>query len=173
MKGDETFNGGGFMRRAVIIALAAAALPSLSSAQSRRSLQGAWQVVEVSTTGPGASTTSSPQPGLYLFTARHYSLMRVLSPDPRPGFSDPANITAAEALAVWGPLQAQSGTYEVVSGSLNLLPIVAKNPGVMRAGRKPDVYTFTLQGDSLTLVQTSDGIGQVPNPTTLRLKRVE
>jgi hypothetical protein len=53
-----------------------------------------------------------------------------------------------------------------VSGNLNLMPIVAKNPGVMRTGRKSDVYTFTLQGDSLTLVQTSDGIGHVANPAT-------
>ena len=161
------------MRRAVVVAVVGALLPSMSSAQSRPSVQGAWQVVEISTTGVGPSTNSSPQPGLYLFTGKHYSIMRVTSPDPRPGFSDPANVTAAEALAVWGPLQAQSGTYEVVGGSLMLLPQVAKNPGVMRAGRKADIYTFTLQGESLTLVQTSDGVGAVANAPTIRLKRVE
>jgi hypothetical protein len=156
---------------AVVAALVAGALPALSSAQSRPSLQGAWQLVEVTTTGPGASTNTKLEPSLYLFTARHYSIMRVLSP--RPGFADPANVTEAEALATWGPLQAQSGTYELTGGNLNLLPTIAKNPGVMRTGRKPDVYAFTLQGDSLTLVQTSDGIGQVANPATFRLKRVE
>ena len=162
------------MRRAVIVALLAGVLQSLPSAQARPALQGAWQVVEVTTSGPDASTNSNPQPGLYLFTARHYSILSVLSREPRPAFADPANITREEALAVWGPsLQAQSGTYEVVSGNLNLLPLVAKNPGVMRAGRKPDVYALTLQGDSLTLVQKGDGIGQLANPTTLRLKRVE
>jgi hypothetical protein len=161
------------MRRALIVVLAAAALPTLSSAQSRASIQGAWQVVEVSPDGPGASVNSKPQPGLYLFTARHYSIMRVLSPEPRPGFSDPGNVTPAEALAVWGPLQAQSGTYEIVAASLSLRPTVAKNPGVMRAGRAPDVYNFTIQGDSLTLVQKADGAGQVANPQTFRLKRVE
>src|SRR5262245_10708215 len=106
------------MRRAVITALVAATLPTLSLAQSRPSLQGAWQVVEVSSTGPAASTTTNLQPSLYLFTARHYSIMRVLSA--RPGFADPANVTEAEALAVWGPLQAQSGTYELAGGNLNL-----------------------------------------------------
>ena len=162
------------MRRAVILAwLAGALFPSLSTAQSGPGLQGAWQVVEVTTTGPSGSTNSSPQPGLYLFTARHYSIMSVLGQQPRPGFADPGNITGEEALATWTPLQAQSGTYEIAGGSLNLLPIVAKNPGVMRAGRKPDVYTFTVQGDSLTLVQKGDGIGQLANPTTLRLKRLE
>jgi hypothetical protein len=110
---------------------------------------------------------------LYLFTARHYSITSVLGQQPRPGFKDPANVTGEEALAIWTPLQAQSGTYEVVGGGLNLLPIVAKNPGVMRAGRKPDVYDFSLQGDSLTLVQKGDGVGQLANPTTLRLKRLD
>jgi hypothetical protein len=159
------------MRRAVILALLAGAFPSLSSAQSSPALEGAWQVVEV--TGPAGVTNRSPQPGLYLFTARHYSIVSVLSQEPRPGFKDPANVTGEEALANWTPLQAQSGTYAVVSGSLNLLPIVAKNPGVMRAGRKPDVYAFTVEGDSLTLVQKGDGIGQLANPMTLRLKRLE
>jgi hypothetical protein len=154
----------------ILAVVVGAVLPTLSSAQSRPSIQGAWSVVDISQAG---STNTAPQPGLYLFTARHYSILRVTSPEPRPGFADPANITGAEALAVWTPLQAQSGTYEMVGGSLNLMPTVAKNPGVMRADRKPDVYTFTLQGDTLTLTQTADGIGQVSNPPTLRLKRVE
>jgi hypothetical protein len=161
------------MRRAVILALLAGAFPSLSSAQSPTAIQGTWQVVEVTTTGSAGATNSSPQPGLYLFTARHYSIISVLSQEPRPGFKDPNNVTGEEALAIWTPLQAQSGTYEVVGGSLNLLPLVAKNPGVMRTGRKPDVYGFTVQGNALTLVQKGDGIGQPANPTTLRLKRLD
>jgi hypothetical protein len=161
------------MRRAVIVALLAGVLPSLPLAQSPSALQGAWQVVEVTTTGPAGATNSRPQPGLYLFTARHYSIVSVLGQQARPGFKDPANVTGEEALAIWTPLQAQSGTYEVGSGSLSLLPLVAKNPSVMRGGRKPDVYAFTLQGDSLTLVQKGDGFGQLANPTTLRLKRLE
>ena len=161
------------MRRVVILALVAATFPLLLRAQPRPALQGAWQVVEVTSTGPAGATNSSPQPGLYLFTARHYSIISVLTPEPRPGFKDPNNVTGEEALAIWTPLQAQSGTYEVAGGNLDLLPLVAKNPGVMRAGRKPDVYGFTVQGDSLTLVRKGDGIGQLANPTTLRLKRLD
>ena len=66
-----------------------------------------------------------------------------------------------------------SGTYEIVGSSLHLLPIVAKNPGVMRAGRQPDASDFTLQGELRSLVQKSDGIGPVANPVTLRLQRAE
>jgi hypothetical protein len=60
-----------------------------------------------------------------------------------------------------------------VNGTLNLLPIVAKNPEVMRPGRQPDVYAFTLQRDSLTLAQKSDGTGQAASTATIRLKRLE
>jgi hypothetical protein len=157
------------MRRATVGVFVAAALLASLSAQSRPSIQGAWSLVEV----VGGPAGSGPQPSLYLFTDRHYSIMRVTSSEPRPAFADPAKVTEAEALAVWGPLQAQSGTYEIVSGNLNLLPLVAKNPGIMRAGRKPDVYSFSLQGDALTLVQKSDVVGTIDNAPTFRLKRVE
>jgi hypothetical protein len=44
----------------------------------------------------------------------------------------------------------------------------------MRGGIKPAVYTTSLQGDSLTLVQKSNVQGQpVTNPDTLKLTRVE
>jgi hypothetical protein len=142
------------------------------AAQPSSGLQGAWQVVETTTTGPKASTDKT-QPGLFLFTAKHYSMVRIQSVTARQDFKDPANVTEAEALAVWGPLQAQSGTYEVSGGMLTTNPMVAKNPQVMRAGRKPDVYAFTLQGETLTLVPKSFTGQPVANPTTLRLRRVE
>ena len=76
------------MTHAVILALLAGVFPALPSAQAPSGLQGAWQVVEVTTTGPAGSTNSNPQPGLYLFTARHYSIISVLSQEPRPAFKD-------------------------------------------------------------------------------------
>jgi hypothetical protein len=164
------------MTRGMIMALVVTASlsPSLALAQSRPSLQGVWRLVEVRITGPNASTNNKPQPSLYIFTGKHYSIVRVTSADPRPELKDPAKVTEAEALAVWGPLQAQAGTYEIAGGNLFLLPTVAKNPNVMRTGRKPDVFSFTLQGDTLTVVQKSNPDGQpIANPSTFRLTRVE
>jgi hypothetical protein len=160
------------MKRATVGVFTVAALLASLSAQSRPSIQGAWRLVEI-IGGAAGVASSSPQPSLYLFTDRHYSILRVISPEPRPRFADPAKVTEAEALAVWGPLQAQSGTYEIASGNLNLLPSVAKNPDVMRPGRKPDVYSFSLQGDTLTLVQKSDGVGTFEDAPTFRLARIE
>jgi hypothetical protein len=114
-----------------------------------------------------------PQPALYIFTARYFSIVRVTSSDPRPQFNDLNNITAEEALAVYGPLQAQAGTYAIMDGNLTALSLVAKNPDAMSAESKPDVYTFTLQEDHLTLVQRFARNQSLANPVTFQLTRVE
>jgi len=43
-----------------------------ASAQGAGSLKGAWKVVAV--TGADGKTDSAPQPGLYIFTDKHYSI---------------------------------------------------------------------------------------------------
>ena len=42
-------------------------------AQSAPGLDGAWRVVEVEVTGPGARTVEAPQPGLLVFVGGYYS----------------------------------------------------------------------------------------------------
>jgi hypothetical protein len=158
------------------ILLVTAAMVAGLSAQSVRSvsLQGVWQIVEITTTGPGGSTNRSPQPNIYIFTAKHYSLTRVTSDGARPEFKDPAKVTADEALASWGPFQAQAGTYTVIGNELRRAPVVAKNPQTMRPGSRSGVDTVRVDGDILTISEkaTSDGT-PVPNPTTWRFKRIE
>jgi hypothetical protein len=163
------------MKRATVGTLVALALGlSFASAQSRPSLQGVWRVVEVTTSGANPSTNTKPQPSLYVFTAKHYSITRVTSATPRPQPKDPEHYTLAERQAIDGPFQAQAGTWEVAGENLSLLPSVAKASQAMRGGIKPAVYTTSLQGDSLTLVQKSNVQGQpVTNPDTLKLTRVE
>src|SRR4030095_14440472 len=60
-----------------LMALVGAPLFTQSGAASQPPLQGVWRVTEVTTTGKDAATNKSPQPGLYIFTAKHYSLVRV------------------------------------------------------------------------------------------------
>ena len=86
---------------------------------------------------------------------------------------DPTKVTEAEALAIFGPFQAQAGTYEVTGGSLSMSSTVAKQPQGMTPGRKPTVYSMALQGNTLTLVQKSGAQGPTANPSTLKLTRVE
>src|ERR1044071_7546545 len=83
--------------------LLAAAFSSAFSADSP--LVGAWQL------DPG----QQGQAALYLFTPTRYSM--VLAATDRPDIADMSKATADELRAVWGPLVANAGTYDV-SGDL-------------------------------------------------------
>jgi hypothetical protein len=160
----------------VIVALFAMGAPVLARAQAAPSLQGAWRVTEVVVTGANAATNKSPQPGLYVFTRQHYSIMTVNGTAPRKDFGtprDPAKLTDAEKIAryeVWDAFTANSGTYQVSGSTLTTRPLVAKNPGVM-AGPAA-AREFRIEGNTLTLIQKS-AVGQPVSETRTRLTRVE
>jgi hypothetical protein len=165
-------------RRSTVLVFVIALLTGCASADSSRvpatRLQGVWRVVDVVTTGPSASANSQPQPGLYLFTAKHYSIMRVTARTPRPEVQDPTKATAAELLAVWGNqgFIANAGTYDVTGGDLTIRPFVAKNPGVMKPGSFT-TFSYKIDGGMLSLTNTRNNDGPIANPTTLKLTRLE
>ena len=148
---------------------------ALAAAQSAPSLQGAWRVTEVVVTGANPSTNSSPQPGLYVFTRQHYSIMTVGGTTARKSPAapkDPGKPTDAEKLAqydVWNPFTANSGTYQVTGSTLTTRPLVAKNPGVMGGTQTRE---FKIDGTTLTLIQKSPA-GQPASETRTKLTRLE
>ena len=146
------------------------------AAQSKReSIQGVWQVVEVTMTGPGARRIAirEPRPNLTILTARHYSRVEVQADKPRPILADAAKASADELRAAWGPFVSEAGTYDVAAGSLiTMRPIASKNPAVMGPGVFI-TYAYRLEGDTLSLTQLRNQNGPFPNPFTLRLTRVE
>ena len=153
--------------------IVAAGLCTLALAQANKSsLLGAWRVSEVTTKGKNGGTNKSPQPGLFLFTGRHYSIMTVTSDKARPQVQDTAKASAKELLDVWGPFTANSGTYDVSGNTLTTHPIVAKNPGVMAPGVSQG-FSFQVEGNSLTLTQTQDQKGKVQNGNVIKLTRAE
>ena len=136
-------------------------------------LQGVWKVAEVTTTGPNSSTQTAPQPGLYIFTGKHYSIVTINSDTPRPDLPQETSKATAEQLqASWGPFTAQSGTYEVKGSEVTLRPLAAKNPSAMKAGNF-SLSTFKIEGKTLTLVSKANQAGPAANPTTRKLTRVE
>jgi Lipocalin-like domain len=100
------------LRRAALVVLLTCLF--LMSSQTRRvraaaasPLEGAWQVMDVGGTAAA---------GLYIFTSgNHYSIM--FATKDRPQIDDTNKASADELRAVWGPMAANAGTYEV-SGSL-------------------------------------------------------
>lgn len=158
---------------AVVVLLVVGA--SIMTESQSPSLEGAWRVTEVVVTGAESSTNKTPQPGLYLFTKKHYSILSVGGTSPRKSFAaakDPAKLTDAEKMAryeAWDAFTANSGTYEVKGNLLTTQPIVAKNPSVMGQAQTRE---FKIDGKMLTLIQKSPG-GQPARETRTTLTRVE
>jgi hypothetical protein len=124
-------------------------------------LQGAWRVVD---------PTGQPGPGVYIFTRRHYSMM-VASPD-RPDITDTSQATADELRALWNPMVANAGVYEVEGNLVTIRPIVAKIPVVMKPGAY-EVYAFRVEDKTLSLTQQRNVRGPVEGRAPTKLVRVE
>ena len=141
------------------------------------SIQGVWKITELVRTGANAANIKAPQPSLYIFTPRHYSIIAVngtQSRPPVPAFKNPDKPTDAEKLAMyamWQPVAANSGTYEIKGATLTRRALVAKNVEVMTTA-PPNVSDFKIQGNTLTLMNKS-AAGQPASETRLTLTRVE
>jgi Lipocalin-like domain len=138
---------------------------------SSGALDGAWEVQEITFAQPGLPVNKPA--GLYLFTGKHYALLQVAD-TARPSLTvaEEANATADQLRAVWGPFQANAGTFEISGTTLTTRPTVAKNPVTMSAGFFNE-FSFTLNGDTLLLTQVKSRLGAFPNPATVRLTRVK
>ena len=114
----------------VTIAVLVSAI-SATQAVSGQSLVGTWKPVEVVVdTGPDRGRhTSDVQPGLLIFTKRHYSLMFVQGFKSRPIPSDSA--TNEQLGLSFVPFTANAGTYQHKDSTVILSPLVAKHPRVM------------------------------------------
>lgn len=145
------------MRRFVFAALALTLTVACQSAPAEEAnpLVGAWRITEMTTASPDSSSTiSNPQPGLYLFTETHYSMMYVPTGEQRPldegdtpmlGAFTP---TDAEKIASWETFIANSGSYEVSGSTLTTRPMVAKSANLMASGG-PLTMTYELMGDNM------------------------
>lgn len=135
-------------------------------AQKKASIEGVWKVAEVVTPGATpadkATTITSPQPGLLIFTKGHYSSTVVTGGEARAATEppkDPQNLTDAEKMAryeQWNRFAANAGAYEIKGTTLIRRPMVAKNPNVMD-GTTPINSEFKLDGpNTLWLIPTGD-----------------
>ncbi len=125
-------------------------------------LQGAWQVTDQG---------GVPLAGVYIFAGKYYSIM--FATTDRPDIADTSKATADELRAVWGPMAANAGTYEVSGNLVTIRPIVAKIPVVMKPGAN-EVYAFRIEGNTLSFTQQRNARGvTVQGAPTTKLMRVE
>jgi hypothetical protein len=131
------------------------------TAAAENPLQGVWRVVD---------PAGQPGSGVYIFTAKHYSMM-VASVD-RPDITDTSQATADQLRALWNPMVANAGAYEIQGSLVTIRPIVAKIPVVMKPGAY-EVYAFRVEGTTLSLTQQRNVRGPVEGRTPTTLVRVE
>jgi hypothetical protein len=150
-------------------------------AQSKPSIQGVWRIVEITTTNPDAGATggypkgthTNVQPGVMIFTAKHYSQNLDIAGQPRPtiGFKVAGKPTAEEMQSQWGPFQAGAGTYELSGTTLTTRIIVAKNPAIQGKGFVR--YSINLDGQHLWTTALENMEGTIEYPVTIKYVRVE
>lgn len=140
-------------------------------------LTGTWQITEVRRGGPNGKTNNNPQPGFYLFTGTHFSVMVVTSDAPRPddippGPVDETKVTFRQLAAAWSSLSAYGGTYTLSDSTLTVHAEISKSPRPMTR-KESIVFSYRIDGDKLTLIPIRDSNGPIANPTTTTLKRIE
>ena len=165
------------MRHLLFVVLTAGLLTSqgVEGQSKRESIQGVWQTVEVTMTGPGARTIAvlEPRPNLIIITAKHYSRVEVHAEGPRSLPADVTTASADELRAAWGPFVGEAGTYEVTHGThITMRPIAAKNPAAMVPGAF-STYSYKLDGNTIVLTAQNTQNGSVVHPVTVRAVRVE
>ena len=148
---------------------------SIAGQSKRASIQGVWQTVEVTITGPGARTIAipAPRPNLTIVTARYYSRVEDQSEQPRPVPADVTRASADELRAAWGPFVGEAGTYDLTGDNqITMRPIAAKNAAVMAPGVFI-TYSYRRDGDTMWVTQQRNQDGPFPNPVTVKVVRVE
>lgn len=132
-------------------------------------LVGAWRIVEATRVTPDSSWTNhDPQPGLYIFTDRHFSIMLIPGDSVRQDILPDA--TPGQRLAAFDDFIADAGTYEATDTLLTMRNMIAKIPDVMSSGAGGP-YRYWISGDTLTLRFSAGwAAGGV---TTYRLLRLE
>ena len=163
----------------LLMSLGAVGSPAAQD-QKKTTVEGVWKVAEVvvpgATPADKATTITSPQPGLLIFTKGYYSSTAVMGEQARPAVAPPKdtqNLTDAEKLAryeQWRPFAANAGTYEVKGSIITRRPTVAKSVDVMTS-TTPITAEFKLDGpNTLWLTPTGDRAATGPR---VKYTRVE
>jgi hypothetical protein len=156
-----------------VLAVLIAVLGVGTFAQSKKGIEGVWQLSEITMTGKYAMTMKITQPSVYIFTRTHYSKIYVASDKPRPVLDDYSKASREELFSTFvDGFDASGGTYEVAAGKLTLHPTVAKSPSDMTEGTWT-TYAFTITGNTATLTPETSNTGPNKKPISYKLTRVE
>ena len=147
------------------------ALVETQSATGSNPFAGAWLITETTTTDDaGTNVNKNPEPGVYIFTERHFSDMLIPGGERVPLGSE---WTDAKRLKAYDNFVADSGTYEYTESTVTARNIIAKIPDVMPPHTSgPLTYRWRLDDEDLVLTLTG-GWAPPNGEVTYRLSRLE
>ena len=157
----------------LVLSLLIAVLGVGAFGQSKKGIEGVWELSEITMTGKYAMTMKITQPSVYIFTKKHYSKAYVASDKPRPVLDDYSKASREDLYAIFvDGFDANAGTYDLAGGKLTLRPTVARSPSDMAAGTWI-TYALAITGDTATLTPETSNTGPNKKPISYKLTRVE
>ena len=136
-----------------IILLLVSAIAIAQSTVKKSSIEGAWKIVEVSTTGgPKPIIVTNPQPNLLIITRGYYMMMFTPGDKPRDMYKA-VKPTEAEKMAAFDSFFANGGTYELSGNTMTIHPTVARVQNYAAGGWTK--YTVRTDGKNLWLTDKS------------------
>jgi len=152
---------------ALIVVGVLTGVPAWVGAQSGKSVvEGAWVLQDFNYAKSPPPVRLNKPLGMLLFSGNHYAFVIVRDSGPRPEVG-PEGLkgTAEDLRSAWGPLQAQAGTIQIAGNLLTTRANVSKGNIPMEKGSFLE-FTFSVKGDTLTMVTTKDQTGPEQNPRT-------
>lgn len=151
------------MLRMLLMAVVLTSFPVQAAAQS---IEGVWQAVEVELRGGPNPGIRPVQPGLLLFTDRHFAWVLDSNTEPRRPVAD---ATDAQIVALLQGVAANAGTYEIEGATIRYFRTVAIDPAAVQPEAQPFERRFRITGDRLETTGTNaNGV-----TTINRYRRVE
>ncbi len=115
-------------------------------------VEGVWRVAEVKTLWQGGDALNpKPQPGLFIFTKKHYGIVWIPGDGQRKSSNQAWFPTDAEKIYDFNTVIVNSGTYALKDSMLTTNPVVAKTPEFMGGWAR---FVFRVSDDSLWLTGT-------------------
>ncbi len=116
---------------------------------SENTLLGSWKMHQIHWIAKDKTySQETPQPGIFLFTPKSYSIMWTPTEEPRKPFQNLSKPTDQEAIEGFKSVVFNGGSYTYTATTLTSTAYIAKVPG-FEGGKQ--YYRYSINGDILSL----------------------
>lgn len=118
-----------------------------------RALEGAWLMDEISViSSHGEAVYADPQPGLFIFSGGHYSMVWSWATEPLPDSEEMWRPTDEEKIRSFSAIIVNSGSYTASDSLVTTVPVVAKTAEFVGGMAS---YRYRVVADTLWMEMTN------------------